>query len=68
MTASLPLRSLFVTERVDVFDAVELELRDVELALARLDAGTYSRCEACDTPLDLDVLTSAPTVRRCPRC
>jgi RNA polymerase-binding transcription factor DksA len=57
-----------VTERAAVFDHVEADLRDVELALARLDAGTYFQCESCGAPLEDEALAADPTRRRCARC
>jgi DnaK suppressor protein len=55
-------------ERAGVLDTIEADLADVELALARLDAGTYDACEACGAPLADEVLVSAPTARRCGAC
>jgi DnaK suppressor protein len=55
-------------ERAGVLDTIEGDLADVELALARLDAGTYDTCEACGAPLPDDVLMVAPTARRCAAC
>ena len=34
-------------DRARLLDAVEADLADVELALARLEAGTYETCEVC---------------------
>jgi RNA polymerase-binding transcription factor DksA len=54
--------------RSDVLDTsrVATDLDGVELALARLDAGTYWTCEASGQELPDDVLTADPTVRRLP--
>jgi len=49
-------------------DAVDGLLDEVELALARLDDGTYGRCEACGAPIDDDRLAALPIVRTCERC
>ena len=46
-------------------DAVDGLLDEVELALARLDDGTYGRCEACGTPIDDGDLAARPLVREC---
>ncbi|MHB1503747.1 MAG: hypothetical protein ACYCTL_02770 [Acidimicrobiales bacterium] len=46
-------------------DAIERELSDVELALARLDDGTYGRCELCSAVIDDSVLVDLPAIRRC---
>jgi len=45
-------------------DAIERDLADVEIALARLDAGTYWTDEVTGAELPQDVLTANPTVRR----
>jgi hypothetical protein len=49
-------------------DAVDRLLDEVELALTRLDDGTYGRCETCGTPIDDDRLAGLPIVRTCARC
>ena len=49
-------------------DAVDALLDEVELALARLDDGTYGRCEECGSPIDDDRLAELPIVRTCGRC
>ena len=45
-------------------DAVERDLADVEVALARLDAGTYWTDEVTGEPLPVDLLDQHPTARR----
>jgi RNA polymerase-binding transcription factor DksA len=45
--------------------SIETELRDVDEALARLDAGTYGRCEVDGAPIDDERLAAQPTARRC---
>ena len=47
-------------------DAVERDLADVEVALARLDAGTYWTDEVTGAPLPDDLLAERPTARRAP--
>ncbi|HEY5875033.1 MAG TPA: hypothetical protein VIT64_07020 [Ilumatobacteraceae bacterium] len=47
-------------------DAIAGDLADVELALARLDSGTYWTDEVTGEPLSDDLLAAAPTVRRNP--
>jgi RNA polymerase-binding transcription factor DksA len=49
-------------------DAVDGLLDEVELALTRLDDGTYGRCEGCGDPIDDDRLAELPIVRSCDRC
>ncbi len=46
-----------------MLEDVEGELRDVEEALARLEAGTYGRCEVCDKPIPDERLEANPTAR-----
>ena len=45
-------------------DAIEQDLADVEVALARLDAGTYWTDEVTGLPLPQDLLEGNPTARR----
>ncbi|HEY5108877.1 MAG TPA: hypothetical protein VII96_04635 [Acidimicrobiales bacterium] len=49
-------------------DAVDGLLDEVELALARLDDGTYGRCEACGALIDDSELAVGPLVRECKPC
>lgn len=45
-------------------DAIERDLADVEVALARLDAGSYWTDEVTGTELPADLLDAQPTARR----
>jgi RNA polymerase-binding transcription factor DksA len=45
-------------------DGVERDLADVEIALERLDAGTYWSDEDTGEPLDDELLARRPTARR----
>jgi hypothetical protein len=45
-------------------DTIERDLADVEVALARLDAGTYWTDEVTGEPLPNDALAVRPTARR----
>ncbi|MEY2445503.1 MAG: hypothetical protein QOE00_2083 [Ilumatobacteraceae bacterium] len=45
-------------------DAIEKDLADVEVALARLDAGTYWTDEVTGAELPHDLLAAKPTARR----
>jgi RNA polymerase-binding transcription factor DksA len=49
--------------RVDL-DAIERDLADVEVALARLDAGTYWTDEVTGAELPEELLAANPTTRR----
>ena len=55
-------------DRARLLDAIEVDLADVELALARLEVGTYDTCELCAGELSDDVLVVTPTARRCVTC
>jgi DnaK suppressor protein len=50
---------------LELLDAIEQELADVELALDRLGDGTYGRCETCGQVLGEDELEKAPAGRYC---
>jgi RNA polymerase-binding transcription factor DksA len=45
-------------------DAIERDLADVELALTRLDAGTYWTDEVTGAELPTELLAANPTARR----
>jgi RNA polymerase-binding transcription factor DksA len=49
-------------------DAVDGLLDEVELALARLDDGTYGRCEECGEAIDDGRLVALPIIRTCGNC
>jgi RNA polymerase-binding transcription factor DksA len=49
-------------------DAVDGVLDEVERALARLDDGTYGRCESCGEQIGDDRLAERPVVRTCSPC
>jgi RNA polymerase-binding transcription factor DksA len=49
-------------------DEVEAVLDQVDRALARLDDGSYGRCEGCGQPIDDDLLAEDPTRRTCQEC
>lgn len=44
------------TDGIAALERIERDLAGVDLALARLDAGTYGRCEVCATPISDEVL------------
>ena len=52
------------TEPVLDLDGIERDLADVEVALARLDAGTYWTDEVTGAELPADLLAATPTARR----
>ena len=50
---------------MSILEQVEAELGDVELAIARLDDGTYGTCEVCGRPIDDARLEAMPATRLC---
>lgn len=49
----------------ELLDRAEVELEDVERALARLEEGSYLACEACGQPIGEERLAILPLTRRC---
>lgn len=43
-------------------------LADIELALARIEAGSYGACSACNAPIPVARLEAMPTTHRCLQC
>ncbi|APH02775.1 MULTISPECIES: TraR/DksA family transcriptional regulator [Janibacter] len=43
-------------------------LREIDAALARLDAGDYGTCERCGRPISAGRLEARPTARTCIDC
>ncbi|MFT4794256.1 MAG: RNA polymerase-binding transcription factor DksA [Paracoccaceae bacterium] len=48
--------------------AAQFEIRIVEAALARIDAGTFGICAACGAPISEDRLKLVPHAARCRAC
>jgi DnaK suppressor protein len=48
-----------------LLDQLEAELDDVEVALRRLDEGTYGICEACGGAIGEETLLARPEARFC---
>lgn len=46
-------------------EATETLLSDVERAMERLEAGTYSLCEVCSAEIEPPRLEGSPVTRRC---
>jgi DnaK suppressor protein len=50
---------------LSILEQVEAELADIEHALARLDDGTYGRCDVCGAVIDDARLEALPAARFC---
>ena len=48
--------------------ALETKLKDVDLALEKMEKGTYGKCENCDQEIPLDRLKIFPEARICNEC
>jgi len=51
--------------QVAVHDRLQTTLADVERALAKLDEGSYGRCDVCGDPIDQERLEALPWAVRC---
>ncbi len=60
-------RQLLVSAIARRNDDAELNalLREVDLALGRVEAGTFGLCETCHDPIEADRLSVDPLIRRC---
>jgi len=59
-------------ENIDVLYALEdegkQELREIDAALGRLDAGEYGYCGGCGNPISTARLQAVPFARNCVEC
>lgn len=53
---------------ISVIKALRSNLRDVERALAKIDAGTYGTCERCGNPIAPERLEALPWAVLCIDC
>ena len=59
----------YVRSQVDALARQAREhLREIDAALARLDAGDYGTCERCGRPISAGRLEARPTARTCIDC
>jgi len=49
-------------------DRESAEIRELDAALARIDAGTYGECESCGDPIGQPRLSAVPEARLCLMC
>ena len=48
--------------------ALEKKLKDVVLALEKMEIGTYGKCENCDKDIPIERLLAFPEARSCNEC
>ena len=49
----------------DALEAADADMRAVEAALGRIDAGSFGRCEVCGGDIAAETLAEAPLARAC---
>lgn len=54
--------------QTSAFRSLSSKLRDVDRALAKLDAGTYGTCDACGARIPDERLEAIPSAALCVRC
>lgn len=54
--------------RLPIEHSLELKLRDVNLALKKIDENAYGVCETCKKEIDLERLEIYPEARFCTKC
>lgn len=59
---------LIASTDLTILDREVNELRDVEAALARIQDGTYGKCEECGGEISRERLEAYPTATRCMEC
>ncbi len=55
-------------ETLALIDRLQVTLSDVEEALARMEAGTYGKCEVCGEEIPMRRLEARPHALRCISC
>lgn len=48
--------------------SLEIQLRDVNLALEKIQKGNYGKCEKCGKSISLQRLKALPAARTCSKC
>jgi DnaK suppressor protein len=49
-------------------DRGQIEIREIDQALTKMDEGRYGKCEACRRPIAVKRLRAVPSARHCVRC
>jgi RNA polymerase-binding protein DksA len=56
------------SEQLALVDQLQEHRRDVLLALARIEDGTYGKCERCGQDIPFERLEARPTANHCVTC
>lgn len=56
------------TDNLALEENLEKQLRDVNDALAKIETGTFGKCENCDEEIPLDRLLAYPAAKNCLNC
>jgi DnaK suppressor protein len=59
---------MLVDIQLQAIDRHVQEFRDIEAAIARMEAGDYEICRDCGEEIGLERLTAQPTAQRCQAC
>ena len=52
-------------KEITIIGSLEEQVVEIDAALARLEQGTYGKCESCGQPIGEDRLEALPTARLC---
>ncbi len=52
-------------ERSDMLKTLKTRYQEIIAALAKLDAGTFGKCEVCGAPVEQDRLEANPAAKTC---
>ena len=55
-------------QAIALLDETRVQLDDLDLALARVGAGTYGRCETCGQDIAIERLVARPSATACITC
>jgi RNA polymerase-binding transcription factor DksA len=56
------------TNEAGVVALLSKDLKDVKIALQKMDSDTYGKCEVCDIDIPVERLKAFPEARTCTKC
>lgn len=56
------------TDNLALENNLETQLKEINEALERIEAGTYGYCENCKQPIDIKRLKAYPAAKNCVQC